>query len=188
MTESEINNPPCPSCGYPSGAGHAPDCSSALKSESERSSEVLKPVGFIQEATLPETLEQIAKIPTEKRRIIVYVGVHPNEGTDRLVKGHATEWMEKYGVLVVSQPMQETPHGIWDRHKKETAGDTSIPLSPGTVLDEEDYARQFSLGDKNNFIVRLHGTPLSFSRNRTKPGLGVVTSRFARHPEWSLNW
>lgn len=138
---------------------------------------------FIQEPTLEKTLARLKEIEPSKRKIIIYAGVHPNEGTDMLTAQYASEWAEKYGATIVCQPTEDTPHAIWARHGIETNKDTSIPLSANTVLDEEGYADKFTLGSKDTFIIRLHGTPLSFTHNRQKPGLGVITSRYAKHPE-----
>lgn len=145
--------------------------------------ETKPPPYLIRESTLERTLERLREIEPSKRRIIIYAGVHPNEGTDKLAAKYATQWAEKYGATVVCQPSEDTPHALWARHGKEVGGDTSVPLPADMLLDEEGYANKFALGDRDTFIVRFHGTPLSFVRDRARPGLTVTTSRYASHPE-----
>lgn len=145
--------------------------------------EVLKSPYFVREATLEKTLERLKEIDKSKRKIIIYAGVHPNEGTDRLSEKFASAWAEKYGATVVCQPTEETPHAIWTKHGRDTGGDASVPLAADVLLNEEENAHKFSLEDDNTFIVRFHGTPLSFTRDRKKPGLGIITSRYNKHPD-----
>lgn len=148
------------------------------------SQESIKPPSFIKEPTLERTLEQIRKVPKEKRRIIVYAGVHPNEGTDKLAQKYAQRWADKYDVLVVCQPTEETPHGIWEKRRSLVTTDGEIPrLPPDLILDEEDYEDQFSLGDET-FFVSFHGTYDSEFRDKTRGfGLEFETSRYVNHPE-----
>src|SRR6185369_787363 len=144
--------------------------------------EIEPPRYFIRESTLERTLDRLREVEPSKRKIIIYAGVHPNEGTDKLAEKYAAGWAEKYSATVVCQPSEDTPHAMWLRHGKEVGGDASVPLSADTLLDEIGYANKFAL-EKNTFIIRFHGTPLSFARDRAKPGLAVVTSRYASHPE-----
>lgn len=150
--------------------------------ENIESKEQLKPPYFIREATLGKTLERLKEIDKSKRRIIIYAGVHPNEGTDILSEKFASVWAEKYGATVVCQPTEETPHAIWAKHGRDTGGDASVPLPADTVLNEEDYAHKFSLEDDSTFVIRFHGTPLSFAQSRKNPGLGIITSRYYKNP------
>lgn len=135
---------------------------------------------YIQEPTLEATLAKISEIDKEKRKLIVYVGVHPHEGTAELTRKYADEWSKKYGVLVVCQPTEETPHAIWDKHKKNISTDEISPLPKDIHLDEYEYEDQFSLGEET-FFVSFHGTPL----NKTEEGrkLAVFTSMYKDAPD-----
>jgi hypothetical protein len=147
--------------------------------------ETLSPY-FIQEATLEKTLEKLRRIEKSKRKIIIHVGVHLNEGTDVLVKKYATKWAEKYGATVVCQPTEETSQAIWARRKQETGGDATIPLPPDLILDEEEYANKFSFDNKDTLVVSFHGTPLRAYQEGASgrlPGLEVEISRYVSHPE-----
>ncbi len=147
--------------------------------------ETLSPY-FIKEATLEKTIERLKGIESAKRKIIIHVGVHPNEGTDMLVRQYASKWAEEYGATIVCQPTEETPHAIWERRKKETGGDASVRLPPDLILDEEEYADKFSFDNKDTLIISFHGTPLKGYREGASPrlpGLDIETSRYSSHPE-----
>lgn len=150
----------------------------------EVSPERLKPQYFIREATLGQTLERLTEVEPPKRKIILYVGVHPNEGTDVLTEKYAAEWADKYGATVVCQPTEETPHAIWAKRKQETVEGDISSLPADMILDEEDYADKFSFDNKDTFVILFHGTPLRLHKNPNRPrGLAVETSRYSDHPE-----
>lgn len=139
---------------------------------------------FIREPSLEQTLERMREIEPSKRKIIVYVGVHPNEGTDVLVEKYASEWADKYGATIVCQPAEETPHAIWEKRKQEAVDGAVASLPPDVILDEEDYADKFSFDNKDTFVILFHGTPLRYFKDPNRPrGLGVETSRYSDHPE-----
>jgi|GEM_PF-5812873 len=146
--------------------------------------ETIKSPYFIREATLAQTLEKLKGIEKSKRKIIVYVGVHPNEGTDILSEKYATEWAEKYGATIVCQPTEETPHAIWAKLKPASPEDLLPVLPADLILDEEDYADKFSFDNKDTFIVRFHGTPAKYrDPAKEQRGISVDTSRYLKHPE-----
>lgn len=139
---------------------------------------------FIREATLAQTLEKLKGVEKSKRKIIVYAGVHPNEGTDTLSEKYATEWAEKYGATVVCQPTEETPHAIWAKLKPATLEDPLPVLPPDLILDQEEYADKFSFDNKDTFVLMFHGTPAQYRDPvEERRGIRVDTSRYAKHPE-----
>ncbi len=79
---------------------------------------ILKPRNF------EEMVNGLHELKPHKRRVIVLVGRHPNEGTINIAKRHHTEW-EKHGAVVVRIPAQWTPHGFW--HAALRKGDKVTP-------------------------------------------------------------
>jgi hypothetical protein len=51
---------------------------------------------FIQEATLKQTLQRLKEIDPTKKKIIIYVGFHPNEGTDKIGRAVQQECRDRY--------------------------------------------------------------------------------------------
>jgi hypothetical protein len=152
-------------------------------SELENSAE--SPI-FIQEPTLEKTLEKIKLVPKEKRKIIVYAGVHPNEGTAGLAEKYADEWSARFGVLVVCQPTEQTPNAIWEAHREKISDDYIPPLSKDVVLSETAYEDQFSQGDET-FFIRFHGTPLSKMGSLKDRKLDILTSMYETAPNLFTN-
>lgn len=130
----------------------------------ESSIEKIKPPFFIQEATLTKTLEQIDKVPPEKRKIIVYVGFHPNEATAELVRKYSEDWAERYNVLVVSHPTDENVQAFW----KKREGMADPKLSAEDKIDESHYQDEFARGEPTVFI-RFHGTPIEQYKDQRPP-------------------
>ncbi|MFH0713255.1 MAG: hypothetical protein V1722_01955 [Candidatus Micrarchaeota archaeon] len=63
---------------------------------------------------LKEMEAQLRAVPADKRKVIVLVGRHPNEGTTNIAVRHHDDW-EKEGAVVVRIPGEWTPHFIWDK-------------------------------------------------------------------------
>jgi len=121
------------------------------------SKETMENTFFINEQTLKETLGKIDRVSKEKRKIIVYAGVHPHEGTAELTKKYADEWSKKYGVLVVCHPTGETPNAIWETHRVNSSKDVVPSLPKNIELSEDKYEDNFSLGEETFFIC-FHGS------------------------------
>ncbi len=114
---------------------------------------------MISKQTLDETIEAFQALPIEKRKIMLYVGVHPNECTHILSRPHEKEW-ERYGVAIVQHPRDSTPQAIWMKHK-ETCIDGFKPLSKDIRVIEGEYHKHI-LGDDKAWIVMFHGTDLEW--------------------------
>lgn len=67
--------------------------------------------------TLEELSSQLTRLPEEKRRVIITVGRHPNEGTIRIAQRHHLEWQE-HGAVVIQLPKEWTPHYFWRQMDK----------------------------------------------------------------------
>lgn len=138
----------------------------------------------IQEATLAETVQAVAEVPTSERKLILYTGVHPHERTTRLASDYAREWRERFGVLTVAQPTELTPHGIWTKYLAEGHLDTYSPLDPSVAINEDAIEDDLSNGAET-FFVRFHSTT---PRNQAAPKnatsrLDVATSLYCIDPE-----
>ncbi|MBN2095556.1 MAG: hypothetical protein JW727_05900 [Candidatus Aenigmarchaeota archaeon] len=141
---------------------------------------------LISENSLEATLGKIGEIDPEDRRIIIYTGVHPNEGTTGLMRPHHKK-LENYGAIVVQHPSDSNVQAIWERHKKRcevNGGYVFKPLPVEEKLIESDYERAFSLGSPT-FFVRFHGGPkevviLSPQYNRIQifPGHNCETNEY----------
>ncbi len=119
-----------------------------------------------------------------KRRVIVLVGRHPNEGTINVAQRHHKDW-EKHGVVVVRIPAQWTPHGFWHAAAKK-----DLPLEAVKAV----YRRfpqdpvLINLLFKHGFrvpVVNFHGTPSSEYKEPFDPYLEIKTTRLTRiasHP------
>ncbi|MBI5036703.1 hypothetical protein HZC09_05160, partial [Candidatus Micrarchaeota archaeon] len=62
--------------------------------------------------TLKELRKKLTAIPEEKRKVIVLVGRHLNEGTYQIAVKHHDAW-EKEGAVAVQIPPGWTPQGFW---------------------------------------------------------------------------
>ena len=112
---------------------------------------------MISEQTLDKTVREVKAVPYEQRRIIIYSGVHPNEGTAQLASYHENRWKD-YGALVVAHPSDDTPHAIWERHKKECNG-IFKPLDYSVRISETKVEQEIA-GDDRTFFIRFYGTDM----------------------------
>lgn len=142
---------------------------------------------MISENTLEDTVKKIQEIPPEKRRIILYTGVHPNEGTTQIASQNEHQW-EQYGVLVVAHPSDSTPHAIWQRQKELCSDGVFRPLDHSIKLIETEYEDAFNVDGSTEFFIRFHGadlTPGKYSERGTLeiyiPGDGRKSKFFELH-------
>ncbi len=131
--------------------------------------------------TLEQLEEKLRAVPEEKRKVIVLVGRHPNEGTTNIAVRHHKSW-ERLGAIAVQIPGHWTPHGLWYGIRKfQDAGrdDKSalselldqIPSDPQLV---EFLAKKFDAP-----IVNFHGTG-----GQERKSLGVGEYRTKTGPNW----
>ncbi len=114
---------------------------------------------MISEDTLEAAVAKVQAIPYEQRRIIVYTGVHPHEGTTQLASFHEERWKE-YGALVVAHPKDNTPHAIWERHRKKWGNQFAL-LDPAEAVDESRYQDAVAGKDRDKTVfVEFHGTSI----------------------------
>ena len=130
---------------------------------------------MISEKSLEATIEGVRRVAPERRRIIVYTGVHPNEGTTQLALQNEYSW-GKYGALVVAHPSDSTTHAIWERHKKLCEGKGFTPLKVSSEkLIETEFENAFA-DSETKFILRFHGSQSAVSRTSERY-LGIFLPR-----------
>jgi hypothetical protein len=126
---------------------------------------------FIREQNLEQTLSHLEKIDPAKRKILVYVGFHPNEGTDRLTAQYANQWAEKYGATIVCHPTRETVNAVWGNRQPNDPDGEITQLEDNLTVNQNEYAKKFALDNPNTQVIFLHGTPLrSYNEYKRKYG------------------
>ncbi len=114
-----------------------------------------------------ELVGLVKALPEEKRKVIVLVGRHPNEGTINIAVRHHKEW-EEHGAIVVRIPAQWTPHGFWRQVQKagERAKTTEdwrrekirLKQQMYETPDDSDVTATFIAEGIMAPIVNFHGT------------------------------
>ncbi len=109
---------------------------------------------------LEEFVGQLKALPEEKRKVVVLVGRHPNEGTINIAVRHHKEW-EEHGAVAVRIPGDWTPHGAWHKAFK-LLKEKKLKKKP------DDLAKLFAvpidttlvdaLGENFPVFVNLHGS------------------------------
>lgn len=131
-----------------------------------------------------EGLEQkLRALPEEKRKIIVLVGRHPNEGTVNIANRHHESW-EKHGAVVVRIPAEWTPHFAWQLGTEEDWSARQIGRFERKNPSDAKVARFLLRSGFKVPVVNFHGTP--FLSDRDKPRRMEFTkgifSRISNHP------
>ena len=67
---------------------------------------------IIKPKTLAELENKLRALPESKRKVVITVGRHPNEGTIRIAQKEHVAW-EKHGAVVIQLPKEWTPHHFW---------------------------------------------------------------------------
>ncbi len=112
----------------------------------------------------PDSLEmlesQLKKIPENKRRLVIVVGRHPNEGTINIAKRYHAAW-EKYGAVVVRVPAHWTPHGFWRTARSQGLTDSQAHASYAKVPQDFHIVDFISKKGFEVPVVSFHATPIS---------------------------
>lgn len=69
---------------------------------------------IIRPTSLASLERALRRVPEEKRKVIVLVGRHLNEGSDQIARRLHRDW-EEQGAVVVKIPKQWTPQYLWNR-------------------------------------------------------------------------
>ncbi len=124
-----------------------------------------------------ELVGQISALPARKRRVVVLIGRHPNEGTINIGVHNHKQW-EKHGAVTVWLPPHWTPQGFWHRVKRR-------PLSNRALDSARRTAKQLP-GDEKlvTMIGQSIGAPvINFHGTDAKtPSLNVYYH--SKAPQW----
>lgn len=107
---------------------------------------------------ISDLVEKLKLVPKEKRKVIILVGRHRNEGTHLLARKHHGEW-EEHGAVVVQIPSKWTPNVFWRRIKKDKKGE-KYDVTPYLKKVPTDKQIVNALTTHLNVpIVNFHTTP-----------------------------
>ncbi len=106
--------------------------------------------------TLEGLEEKLRAVPEEKRKVIVLVGRHPNEGTINIANRHHESW-EKHGAVVVRIPGEWTQHFAWKLGMDKNWSLQQIKRFYDTKPDDVEVARVLFSGLKVP-VVNFHAS------------------------------
>ncbi len=128
--------------------------------------------------------QMLREVPAKKRKVIVLVGRHPNEGTINIAQRHHSDW-EKHGAVVVRIPGRWTPHAIWQNAAR--GKETIMRASRNEVKPSDKDVISFLL--RRGFkvpVVNFHSTSLGYPGAHTSKCLVhyllSIKSRIHAHP------
>ncbi|MDP3742078.1 MAG: hypothetical protein Q8R15_02065 [Candidatus Micrarchaeota archaeon] len=115
--------------------------------------------------TKVQIVGQLNALRAEQRRVIVFVGRHPNEGTNKIANRHHRDW-EKHGAVTVRIPEHWTPHGFWKKIERKIAKGTLTDAQIKKLIRREeakipDDLELIKLLEGNKMhppIINFHGT------------------------------
>ena len=110
--------------------------------------------------TLEQLEEKLKAVPEEKRKVIVLVGRHPNEGTHLIANRHHDKW-EKHGAVVVRIPAHWTPHGLWGKAIKENLAPRVVKKMHDDIPTDSELVDFLDRAGFKVPVVSFHGTTTS---------------------------
>ncbi len=138
---------------------------------------------YLKPRSLEELHNELAALPSEKRKVIVLVGRHLNEGTHLIARWHHKEW-EKVGAVAVKIPLEWTPTAFWVKSKTRKRSAEKVRKSALEI--PHDYALAEFLRRKGFEVpvVAFHGWPQPFfDPYRLTPGIHLGVSENTRIPK-----
>ncbi len=105
---------------------------------------------------MEEMIGQLKALPEHERRVVVFVGRHPNELTLNIAARHHKEW-EEHGAVAVRIPAAWTPHGFWKTNYEKTDKEV-IKAMKRIPQDDKIFEALRKHGIKTP-VVNFHGTP-----------------------------
>lgn len=133
-----------------------------------------------------QMVQMLKALPQERRKSIVLVGRHRNEGTLKLAEEHHEKW-ERHGAVVIQIPLHWTPEGFWHAIKKEGVSVES-PEFASRISRVRSDSHIIKFLAKHNFnvpIVNFHGTSLASERMqnpKTKAALDFFVCKYSFIP------
>ncbi|MFH1100189.1 MAG: hypothetical protein V1722_04885 [Candidatus Micrarchaeota archaeon] len=104
--------------------------------------------------------ELLRAVPEAKRKVIVFVGRHPNEGTINIALHHHESW-EKHSAVVVRIPARWTPHWLWKTAEKRKLSKEVVKRLHATVPVDAQVTEFLASKGFNVPVVHFHGTPVT---------------------------
>jgi hypothetical protein len=98
----------------------------------------------------------LRELPEEKRKVIVLVGRHPNEGTINIAVRHHKEW-ERHGAVVIRIPAAWTPHKFWHDAFRNKLGMHDVTARAQTVSTDNEIADFLLERGITAPIIQFHG-------------------------------
>ncbi len=122
-----------------------------------------------------EMARQLKALPAQKRRAVVLVGRHLNEGTINIAARHHNEW-EEHGVVAIQIPAKWTPHGFWIDMGKRNLKVNEHEKFLEAVPHDTDITKQLHRIGIKVPIIAFHGTPVTSEelRNISTPKLTII--------------
>ncbi len=113
--------------------------------------------------TLSELAKKLRAIPEEKRKVIVLVGRHLNEGSYHIAVNHHEAW-EKNGAVAVQIPPAWTPQGFWHSARKLQLDAEEIVKKIGELQTDADVLTFLEREGFDVPVVNLHCTPIDLNK------------------------
>lgn len=143
----------------------------------------------------PQSLEemhaQLVAIPENKRRVLILVGRHLNEGTDLIAEDHHKKW-ERRGGVVVKIPEAWTPQVAWkpmlEKLGKIKAEWKPYNGGPQIILESSNVDPELLVHARNVLEIPHDRQVIEFLINK---GINVPVINFHSSPVWSephLKW
>ncbi|MBI5635506.1 hypothetical protein HY993_00915 [Candidatus Micrarchaeota archaeon] len=129
---------------------------------------------IIKEKTIAQAIARLHGVPSEKRRVIILAGRHPNEGSLNIANRHHEEWEQK-GAVVLAIPGALTPQGFFKKMPGMKAGRIKQTIPH---LGDDPILKKIRKAGFEVPIVNFHGTPLE--ENAT--GIDYETASDTRNP------
>lgn len=111
---------------------------------------------MIVEENLESTISKLSMIPEQERKIIIYVGTHPNEKTDVLIAPYEDR-LKQYGVTIVKHPSELTPQAFW-KEKQIRWREKIRKVSLSDLIFEEEVIKSIKDISPETFFIKFHGT------------------------------
>ncbi len=135
---------------------------------------ILKPKG------LEELKKQLFALPEEKRKVIILVGRHPNEGTGTIAQSHHQEWA-KEGAVTVQLPPHWTPHAFWHEAMKENLSSEKVNEKIKDVPNDNSIAHFLAEEGLQVPVVFFHSTFRPAWKIRLLKFLGYINFHHLPH-------
>ncbi len=127
----------------------------------------------------------LREVPAEKRKVIVLVGRHPNEGTINIAQRHHGDW-EKHSAVVVRIPGKWTPHAIWQKAARREESLREASLRADDAPTDIDIAKFLLKKGFSVPVVNFHASPDQRSMFRERQAMQYMLAKSSKIHEHRL--